>query len=52
MSFIGGSTVAEHMPPHPKVEGSSPLTATDTGREKSKEIISFESVEGNKKHKS
>ncbi len=41
MSFIGGSTVAEHMPPHPKVEGSNSLAATGTEREKSKTLIPF-----------
>jgi hypothetical protein len=29
-----GSTVVEHSPHHPKVEGLSPATAADTGRDK------------------
>ncbi len=28
-----GSTVVEHSPHHPEVEGLSPATAADTGRE-------------------
>ncbi len=39
MSASSGSTVVEHSPNHPKVEGLSPATADSTRREKNGKFL-------------
>ncbi len=39
MTASAGGTLAEHLPHHPKVKGSSPAPGTKNGRENDKKII-------------